>query len=138
MSTLLEIGLEEASYATFVHHIDGRRKLVTLAEVPAILKSPLPDGQSVHKVNLLLSYTMVKAYLALASKKSGLKRSDQECIAIAVAFLAQDMQKIGLPMYGDPVPTKTEGWSCLLEQDAQAIANAEVDSAIDEFLASAK
>jgi len=137
MSTLLEIALKDSSYGTFVHHKDGKRKLVSVSEVPSILESPLPDGQSVHKVNLLLSSEIVDAYLALASKKSGLKLSDEECISIAVAFLAQDMHKLGLPMYGDPVPTKSDGWSCLLEQNVKN-ANAEVDSAISAFLAAAK
>jgi len=137
MSTLLEIALKDSSYGTFVHHSDGKRKLVNVSEVPSILESPLPDGQSVHKVNLLLSSEIVDAYLALASKKSGLETFDAECIGIAVAFLAQDMQKIGLPMYGDPVPTKSDGWSCLLEQNVKN-ANAEVDSAISAFLAAAK
>jgi hypothetical protein len=137
MSTLLEIALKDSSYGTFVHHSDGKRKLVSVKEVPTILAGPLPDGQSVHKVNLLLSCEIVDAYLALASKKSGLETYDGECIQIAVAFLAQDMQKIGLPMYGDPVPTKSDGWSCLLEQNVKN-ANAEVDSAISAFLAAAK
>jgi hypothetical protein len=137
MSTLLEIALKDSSYGTFVHHSDGKRKLVSVKEVPTILEGQLPDGQSVHKVNLLLSCEIVDAYLALASKKSGLETYDGECIQIAVAFLAQDMQKIGLPMYGDPVPTKSDGWSCLLEQNVKN-ANAEVDSAISAFLAAAK
>ena len=137
MSTLLEIALKDSSYGTFVHHSDGKRKLVNVSEVPSILESPLPDGQSVHKVNLLLSSEIVDAYLALASKKSGLEIFDAECIQIAVAFLAQDMHKLGLPMYGDPVPTKSDGWSCLLEQNVKN-ANAEVDSAISAFLAAAK
>lgn len=137
MSTLLEIALKDSNYGTFVHHSDGKRKLVSVREVPNILAGPLPDGQSLHKVNLLLSCEIVDAYLALASKKSGLETYDGECIQIAVAFLAQDMQKIGLPMYGDPVPTKSDGWSCLLEQDVKN-ANAEVDSAISAFLAAAK
>lgn len=137
MSTLLEIALKDSSYGTFVHHSDGKRKLVNVSEVPSILAGPLPDGQSVHKVNLLLSSEIVDAYLALASKKSGLETFDEECIGIAVAFLAQDMQKIGLPMYGDPVPTKSDGWSCLLEQNVKN-ANPEVDSEISKFLAAAK
>lgn len=137
MSTLLEIALKDSSYGTFVHHSDGKRKLVNVSEVPSILAGPLPDGQSVHKVNLLLSSEIVDAYLALASKKSGLEIFDAECIQIAVAFLAQDMQKIGLPMYGDPVPTKSDGWSCLLEQNVKN-ANPEVDSEISKFLAAAK
>ena len=137
MSTLLEIALKDSSYGTFVHHSDGKRKLVSVKEVPTILTGPLPDGQSVHKVNLLLSCEIVDAYLALASKKSGLETYDPDCTEIAVSFLAQDMQKLGLPMYGDPVPTKSDGWSCLLEQNVKN-ANAEVDSAISAFLAAAK
>jgi hypothetical protein len=137
MSTLLEIGLQDSSYATFVHHIDGKRKLVSLEEARSILLSQIPVGQTVHKINLLLSRNMVEHYLELASDKSGISMTNPECDDIAVSFLAQDMQKIGLPMYGDPVPTRSDGWSCLIEQVIRN-HNTKVDVEIQDFLATAK
>lgn len=136
MSTLLELALKDSSYATFVHHTNDLRKQISVSEVRSILERPLPKGQSVHKVNLLLSSIVVKAYLATASVKSGLPKESQECSEIAVSFLAQDMQKIGLPMYGDPVPTKGSGWSCLIEQEVRS--NPELEAEISAFLAAAK
>ena len=139
MSTLLEIALQNAAYGSFVHHTDSGTRVVTPEQVKAIFLRPVPKGQRVHKVNLRLSSEMVEYYLRAAHQKAAeqdKKLLDEEAFDVAVSFLAQDMEKIGLPMTGEPVESRNGGWACLIEQeirkDEELLAQAEA------FLAGAK
>jgi hypothetical protein len=114
-----------------------KRELVSVEQVRNILKSEIPVGQNVHKVNLLLSRNMVEHYLELASLKSEHSMAHPDCTDVAVAFLAQDMHKLGLPMYGEPVQTRSDGWSCLIEQVVRN-HNTKVDAKIHKILDEAR
>jgi len=139
MSTLLEIALQNAAYGSFVHHTDSGTRVVTPEQVKAIFLRPVPKGQRVHKVNLRLSSEMVQYYLQAAhnaAAKQDKKLLEEEAYDLAVSFVAQDMEKIGLPMTGEPVESRNGGWACLVEQEIRQ--DTELLAAAEAFLAAAK